>query len=90
MDMIFYIAAGWNFFVLLLYGFDKLAAIRGARRVREAVLLLCSFLCGGIGAIMGMVLFRHKTNKMKFRLAVPLSLLLTLTVLILVRIHFPS
>ncbi|MBQ4517664.1 MAG: DUF1294 domain-containing protein [Clostridia bacterium] len=68
----------WNVFVMLVYGFDKLRAKRGGRRVREASLLLCAFLFGGVGAMFGMVLFNHKTSKMKFRLLVPLAVVVSI------------
>ncbi len=65
----------WNLIVMLLYGLDKLFAKMHSRRISEFSLLLCAFLLGGFGAILGMVLFNHKTKKMKFRLLVPLAIL---------------
>ena len=47
---------------LIAYGFDKVQAKRGGRRIREKCLLFCSFL-GPIGSIIGMVLFHHKVAK---------------------------
>lgn len=67
----------WNFFVMLFYGFDKSRAIRGERRIRESTLLVLSFLAGGIGAMFGMILFNHKTAKMRFRILVPMSAIMT-------------
>ena len=58
---------------MLTYGIDKIKARRGARRIREATLLFLAFLFGGIGAMFGMVLFNHKTSKIKFRLLIPLA-----------------
>ena len=63
----------WNIIVMLVYAFDKSRAIRGGKRIRESALILCAYLLGGVGAMFGMVLFNHKTSKMKFRLLVPLS-----------------
>ncbi|MBQ2941068.1 MAG: DUF1294 domain-containing protein [Clostridia bacterium] len=74
----------WNALVFLIYGWDKLMAIRKGRRVPEFWLLSVSLLAGGLGGIFGMVIFRHKTNKWRFRLIVPLSLLLTVFILIYV------
>ena len=68
----------WNSIVMLIYGADKLKAKRGARRIREASLLYCSFMLGGLGAMFGMVLFNHKTAKIKFRLLVPLSFIVSI------------
>ena len=53
--------------VFLLYGFDKMAAIRGWRRLREDTLHLFALLGGWPGAYVGQKLFRHKTRKQPFR-----------------------
>ncbi len=74
----------WNIIVMLVYCFDKSRAIRGGKRVREATLILCSYLLGSLGAMFGMVLFNHKTSKMKFRLFVPLSVIINVTFLYVV------
>ncbi len=63
----------WNIIVMLIYGLDKIKAKKGRRRISEASLLLIAFLFGGLGAIFGMVLFNHKTSKIKFRIFVPLA-----------------
>lgn len=71
-----YILAIWNIIVMLIYAWDKLCARRGKRRIRESVLLVTALLMGSIGGIFGMVLFNHKTSKIKFRLLVPFFVLL--------------
>ena len=63
----------WNIIVMLIYGADKIKAKRNKRRISEGSLLLIAFLLGGLGAIFGMVLFNHKTSKIKFRILVPLA-----------------
>ncbi len=68
----------WNGIVMLIYGADKMKAKRGARRIREASLLSCSFMLGGLGAMFGMILFNHKTAKIKFRLLVPLAFIVSI------------
>ena len=40
---------------------------RRGRRVPERTLLLLDFLGGSLGGILGMLLFRHKTLHLKFR-----------------------
>jgi uncharacterized membrane protein YsdA (DUF1294 family) len=58
-----------NIFAFLLYGFDKLQAIRSSkkiRRVSELRLLISSFIGGSIGALVSMLLFRHKIKKFSF------------------------
>lgn len=71
-----YIILIWNIFVLLLYGLDKFKAKKSLRRIKETTLITPAFLLGGIGAMFGMVLFNHKTSKTKFRILVPLSVIL--------------
>ena len=63
----------WNVVVMFIYGVDKIQAKRKKSRISERALLLCSFLLGGCGAIFGMVVFNHKTSKMKFRILVPIT-----------------
>lgn len=73
----------YNLLVALLYGMDKWKAERGAWRIPEKVLLILAFLLGGAGAAVGMILFHHKSAKWKFRLLVPLALLLNLAAFVL-------
>lgn len=65
-----------NLFAFALYGLDKLKAKRGAWRIPEATLLLIALLGGSAGALLGMELFRHKTKHWKFKILVPLFLVL--------------
>lgn len=67
----------WNVLVFLLYGADKLAAIKKKERIPEVCLISASLLAGGIGAISAMVICKHKTQKFAFRIAVPVSLIIT-------------
>lgn len=62
-----------NILTFFVYGIDKLNAKRKNFRVPEAVLILLSLFFGGVGAILGMVVFNHKTSKMSFRIIVPLA-----------------
>ena len=66
----------WNVFTFFLYGWDKLCAKRHWRRIPESVLIGVSFLLGALGALFGMVIWNHKTSKMKFRLLIPVAILL--------------
>lgn len=55
-----------NLLTLVLYGIDKLLAVYHMRRISERTLLLSSVLGGCFFAYIGMILFRHKTKKIKF------------------------
>jgi len=60
----------WNITVFAIYGIDKHKAVRGSRRISEKTLLLTAALMGGLGALFGMVVFRHnKTCKVRRRRA---------------------
>jgi len=54
---------------LAVWGWDKAAAINGNWRTPEKVLLSLVFLGGAAGGALGMYLFRHKTRKPSFRIA---------------------
>lgn len=62
-----------NIFTFLLFGFDKIRAKNKGLRIPEGILLTLSLFFGGVGAILGMVVFNHKTSKPAFRVIVPLS-----------------
>lgn len=76
MKWIFLLLAAVNLLAFVLYGVDKLKAKKGAWRIPEATLLLVAFLGGSLGALLGMEIFRHKTKHAKFRILVPLFLIL--------------
>ena len=63
-----------NIISLMFFGVDKLKSKRGGWRIPESRLLLVAFF-GPFGAYAGMLLFRHKTRKVKF-LLVPIFLLI--------------
>ena len=65
----------------LLFGWDKLMAKLGRSRIPEAALLGAALFGGGTGALLGMLLFRHKIRKAPFPVLVPLFFLLQLALL---------
>lgn len=72
-----------NIISLVLFGVDKLKSMRGGWRIPEANLLLIA-LCGPFGAYSAMLLFRHKTRKIKF-LLVPLFMFIQLGAILYLR-----
>ena len=70
-----------NLAVLVLYAADKRRARLRLRRISERTLLL-STLAGPFGALAGMVVFHHKTRKLRFVVAVPLVMALHAAVII--------
>lgn len=71
--------AAVNLLAFALYGLDKWKAKRDAWRTRESTLLLVAALGGSVGALLGMELFRHKTKHVKFKVLVPVFLVLHIT-----------
>ncbi len=64
----------WNFVAFALMGVDKAKARQGRWRIPEKTLFLSAILGGSVGAMLGMSLFRHKTQHRSFRLGMPLIL----------------
>lgn len=52
----------------IAYGLDRRQAVNGGRRVSERTLHLLAFLGGWPGALLAQRQFRHKTQKVTFRL----------------------
>ena len=82
-----------NVVALAAYGIDKLLAKLKAKkpsvsRISEKTLLLLAVLGGGIGAWLGMELFRHKTQHRSFRICVPLFTLLWVVVVVGLYLYF--
>jgi uncharacterized membrane protein YsdA (DUF1294 family) len=73
---------------LTIYGIDKLKSKKGDRRVPESRLLLIAFF-GPFGAITGMLMFRHKTRKLKF-LLVPVFLVIQTLLMLFFSGYFPQ
>ena len=82
MDKTLIIIALWNIVVFAMYGTDKLKAKTHSRRIREATLIWPAFLLGGAGAMFGMVIFNHKTSKIKFRICIPLAVAVNVAMMI--------
>jgi|GEM_PF-166903 len=84
-----------NLISFAAYGMDKHKAKTNQWRIPERVLLLLAFL-GSLGALLGMKVFRHKTQKKKFTVTVPLFFLLKMILicgviyLILTRAVYPA
>ncbi len=72
-----------NLIAFFLFLRDKRLAVANRRRIPEAVLLGWAALGGAAGALCGMRICRHKTRKAKFRILVPLFLLLQTALILL-------
>ena len=72
--MMYYLLAV-NMVAFAAFGIDKYKAKRGLWRISEATLLLLAVVGGSLGALMGMRIWRHKTQHAKFRYGLPLIIL---------------
>ena len=63
-----------NVATFITYGIDKYKARRAMWRVREASLLILAVLGDKVGAWLGMKVWHHKTQHLKFKYGVPFIL----------------
>ena len=54
-------------------GMDKYRAVKQQWRIPEKTLLLCTWLLGGVGALIGMRVFHHKTKHRLFTISAPIA-----------------
>ena len=74
-----------TFFAMWL---DKWKAKRGAWRIPEQTLISMVLLGGGIGGILGMYAFRHKTKKPRFYVGFPIILILEIIIAIYIIVRY--
>lgn len=60
---------------------DKKKAINHEYRISENTLIVLSLVGGSLGMLLGMYRFHHKTQKNKFKIGVPLILIVQILVL---------
>lgn len=63
------------------FGIDKSRARRSRWRMSEGSLISLALFGGSLGALLGMHVFRHKTQKPKFSIGIPLILVLQILTL---------
>lgn len=64
-----------NVLAFLLMGIDKLLAKAHLWRIPERILMAFAVCFGAVGMVLGMLLFRHKTRKGKFRYGGPILII---------------
>ena len=70
-----------NVAALALFGADKRKAKKHAWRISEKALFLSAVLGGSVGALLGMLLFWHKTKHWYFVIGIPLILVIQIFLL---------
>ena len=63
------------------FGLDKYKARAGKWRTPEKTLFLLAIIGGGIGAFLGMQIFRHKTKHKQFVIGIPLIMIAQLALI---------
>lgn len=71
-----------NLISFIIYGVDKFLAIKHYYRISEFILLSFGFVGGVVGSILGMIYFKHKTKKIKFKIYLFLCFILWIYVLL--------
>lgn len=79
--MIWMLLAVMNLLSFTLMGIDKMKAKRGTWRIPEKTLFLATALFGGLGGVLGMQVFRHKTRHLSFKIGYPVLLIIQIIVL---------
>lgn len=79
-----YLLWGWLVLIIIaefiVMGTDKLLAKAQKRRVPEVTLFLLALIGGSVGALLGMILFRHKTKHRSFVIGMPAIFILHLVI----------
>ncbi len=60
---------------------DKKKAINHEYRISENTLIVLSLVGGSLGILLGMYRFHHKTKKNKFKIGVPIILIIQMLIL---------
>jgi len=87
-DWLVLFLAAVNLSAFFLYGWDKLSAGQRIDRVPEVVLYFSVLCGGGVGALLGMDIFHHKTKKISFQFVVAVIILVQLGLLFLLNQKF--
>lgn len=79
--VIIYIGLFVNILGFILMYVDKQKAIKHQWRISENTLMLVAVLFGSFGVYGGMIIFRHKTKHLKFKILVPMLVILHLVII---------
>lgn len=74
-----------GFFIMLM---DKKKAQKGRWRIPEKTLLLISLFGGSIGTLVGMYVFRHKNQKLRFVIGFPMILIFQIIIIIYIVVKY--
>lgn len=81
MELLIWLLILWNVITFMMMGIDKHRAKADKTRISEKTLLLSSFIMGGVGTCAGAAVFHHKTQKIKFKILLPVSVVVNAAVI---------
>ena len=67
-----------NIAAFVIMGIDKYKAQRHKWRISETSIFVAGLVGGGLGVIIGMSFFHHKTKHLKFTLGIPMVVILNI------------
>lgn len=73
-----------NVYAFILIWIDKYRSRNRKFRVRELIFFVVSIIGGALGSVMGMTVFRHKTQKESFYIGIPLIFVLNIITVVLI------
>ncbi|HWT75042.1 MAG TPA: DUF1294 domain-containing protein [Mobilitalea sp.] len=65
-------------------GIDKYKAIKKTWRIPERTLISIALLGGGIGSLLGMLFYHHKTKHIKFTILLPITAVLDIFAILII------
>lgn len=71
-----------NFIAFFAMWIDKRKAKYGKYRISESTLLILATIGGGVGALIGMYKFRHKTQKPRFYIGIPVIMIVEVLIIL--------
>jgi uncharacterized membrane protein YsdA (DUF1294 family) len=77
-----------NLIAFTVFGLDKWKATHHKRRFSEFSLLILTFLGGTVGAILGMMIFRHKVSKKSFLWKFGIIILIQIFIILFINIEY--
>ena len=86
--LLFYYLIFINFLALMAFAVDKYRARRNKWRIPEKSLMTLAIIGGSLGCFLGMHLFKHKKQKIKFFLGVPVIMILQIVLVYMFRTYF--